>query len=77
VIWNRLKPWGEYPRQLGCHGDTLIENEAVIYQPSRLPDVFRDKLEKDFEAVEQAIDDRPSMYDDDARNEDDESVGDF
>jgi hypothetical protein len=55
----------------------LVENEAVIYQPSRLPDVFRDKLETDFGAVEQAIEDRPSMYDDDARNEDDEPEEDF
>jgi hypothetical protein len=32
--WNRLKRWGEYPRQLGCHGDIGVLGRQAPWQVS-------------------------------------------
>lgn len=47
----------------------LAEEEAVLFDIDRLPSVFADVKAGDFDEVQRAIENRPSMYDND--NEDD------
>ena len=47
----------------------LVESGALIFDATRLPGVFKDIDEEDFETVDKAIEDRPTMYDEDEVNE--------
>ncbi len=50
----------------------LAKEQAVLFDVNRLPSVFADVKAEDFDEVQRAIENRPSMYD----NEDDDEDGD-
>jgi len=57
--------------------DSLVSREALLFDITRLPLVFKDIGKEDFDVVENAIEDRPSMYDDDAPSDQGEDEDNF
>jgi hypothetical protein len=52
--------------------EKLVGSGALIYDTTRLPNVFKDIEKSDFNAIEKAIEDRPSMYDEGASGDDED-----
>jgi hypothetical protein len=47
--------------------EQLVADCAVVYDSARLPNVFKDVERSEFNEIQRAIEDRPSMYDDDSQ----------
>jgi hypothetical protein len=77
TFWPVIMEWKsrQWPRHAALQGnnemiDSLVSHGAILFNMDRLPLVFTGVEENKFDEVERAIEDKPTMYDDDEDEED-------